>query len=1106
MKSLRLLLLFPALLAGSAYAQSGLTYNGTFTMGSNAIASDPIIFTTMDAAQNIVNAGTFGGTVDFDPGAGITNVTAPSTWSSFLQKLDMNGNLQWVKSWGATGTCQPSGIVTCANGDIVVAGYFSGTVDCDPGPSTVSFTSPGMNNPYLVKYDANGNFMWAKHLSTTGNAFRSKVYYDATTSRIFWFGHFAGGTMDIDPGPAVNTITSAGGNDGFCVELDAAGNYIQHFQIGGTGSEVIYDVKTDATGNIFLSGGFAGTVDFDVTASVSTLTSVAQTDGFIAKYTSGGALTYAQQFGGTGFDNCYKLKILPTGEMYVGGTLSDGIIDLDPGAGTVSFNNSNVPTFYIVKLDNLGNYNNSATFTGGDAALVDFAVRTNGSLIVNGYYRNTVDFDPGAGTQNSSSGGPTIYDEYVLQMTAAFVYTDVRIRQNIATNIQYGGPKSIYYSGSTFLRSGTFSTTTDLDILSGVDNFTPATSYDYYVTRMSYCTSPTFSSTTANSCGPFTSPSGQIWNASGVYNDTIENTLGCDSIMTINLTVTNPLTPTISISGDDSICAGDVVLFSSSVTNEGSAPLYAWYKNGVYQGNAPTFNGFGLNNHDTIYATLQSNESCVTSANATSNEIVMVVGIANANASINISASPGNSACSADTIILTAQYFNGGNYPNFNWKLNNVPLLMNSSVIQLTGLSTGDQLNCILTSSDGCLTNAIDTSNTIVMTINQSAVPNITISGPNAICAGDTGFYSAAYTGGGSNPIVNWFINSSGSPVATGTSYSTSTWNNGDTLRCVLINNDICAVPNYDISNSIVITVGSSITPDMFISTASLTVCQGQFVTFSSNSIGQGNSPTYQWYVNSSLMPGDTNATFSTTSLNNSDVVNCMLTSNLSCAVPSTVSSNYLTMNVIPRSYHTQSPYICNGTTYTVGSNTYASSGFYSDTLVAITGCDSVVTTILTVLPPVNTSITQTGATLFANGTGSYQWIDCMTNQPIFGATSQSFTPAVNGTYAVIVTTSSCSDTSVCYNVIIMNINSADTPIAVSMYPNPTTDGSVKIILGTNISQGVLTVTNTLGQEVLMLTFNNQSVVDISIPGNSGVYFVTLVANEGTVTTRIIKN
>lgn len=431
---------------------------------------------------------------------------------------------------------------------------------------------------------------------------------------------------------------------------------------------------------------------------------------------------------------------------------------------------------------------------------------------------------------------------------------------------------------------------------------------------------------------------------------------------------------------------------------------------------------------------------------------------------------------------------------------------MNSSVIQLTGLTTGDQLSCILTSSDGCLTNAVDTSNTVVMTINPSAVPNVTISGPNAICLGDTGVYTATFTGGGSNPIVNWFINSSTTPVATGTTFSTSTFSNGDSLRCVLINNDICAVPNYDISNSIVVAVGTSITPDMFISTPSLSVCAGQYITFSSNSIGQGNAPTYQWYVNSSLMPGETNSTFSTSSLNNSDVVNCMLTSNLSCASPATVSSNSITMNIIPRSYYTQSPYICNGTTYTIGTHTYASSGIYSDTLVAFTGCDSVVTTILTVLPPVNTNITQTGYTLFANGSGTYQWIDCVTGQPIVGATNQSFTPTVDGTYAVVVTTSGCSDTSTCYTIILMGENTVQSPMAVTLYPNPTPNGSVKIILGNLISDGEMTVTNMLGEEVLSQHLSNQSVVDISIPGEAGVYFVTLKSNEGTVTTRVIKN
>ncbi len=120
--------------------------------------------------------------------------------------------------------------------------------------------------------------------------------------------------------------------------------------------------------------------------------------------------------------------------------------------------------------------------------------------------------------------------------------------------------------------------------------------------------------------------------------------------------------------------------------------------------------------------------------------------------------------------------------------------------------------------------------------------------------------------------------------------------------------------------------------------------------------------------------------------------------------------------------------------------NYLTSSGTYNAIFVNANGCDSVVNLILTI-NTVNNSITQTAGVLTASAAGAaYQWLDCNTNTPINGAISQSYTPAVSGSYAAIVTQNGCTDTSVCETVVISGIEGHDKKDILFIYPNPASD------------------------------------------------------------------
>jgi hypothetical protein len=162
------------------------------------------------------------------------------------------------------------------------------------------------------------------------------------------------------------------------------------------------------------------------------------------------------------------------------------------------------------------------------------------------------------------------------------------------------------------------------------------------------------------------------------------------------------------------------------------------------------------------------------------------------------------------------------------------------------------------------------------------------------------------------------------------------------------------------------------------------------------------------------------------------------------------------------------------------------------------------------VITPIDNGIIQVDAiTLSASASGaSYQWINCNNGNAIIpGATAQSFTPTANGSYAVIVTTANCSDTSACQAISSVGIDefgasNSDTEL-VEVYPNPT-NNSITISSLTFFNR--IEVLNALGQKVSDHNFNETSNYKLTLPEEVGVYLIKVISNETTIVKRIVKN
>ncbi|MBW8050176.1 MAG: T9SS type A sorting domain-containing protein [Cytophagales bacterium] len=176
----------------------------------------------MDASGNAYITGDFYGTADFDPGAGVQNLTSVGVRDIFFAKYDANGNYLWAKSIGGTSADFGNSIATNASGNAYITGFFYGTADFDPGAGVQNLTPVGINDIFFAKYDANGNYLWAKSIGSTSNDAGYSIATDAF-GNAYITGFFVA-TADFDPGAGVQNLTPVGGSDIFFAKYQDSGS------------------------------------------------------------------------------------------------------------------------------------------------------------------------------------------------------------------------------------------------------------------------------------------------------------------------------------------------------------------------------------------------------------------------------------------------------------------------------------------------------------------------------------------------------------------------------------------------------------------------------------------------------------------------------------------------------------------------------------------------------------------------------------------------------------------------------------------------------------------------------------------------------------------
>jgi hypothetical protein len=305
-----------------------------------------------------------------------------------------------------------------AAGNIYTTGFFKGTADFDPGPGTFNLTAAGLQDIFITKMDAAGNLVWAKQLGGAADDYGRSIAVDAA-GYVYITGSFMG-TADFDPGPGIVTLASVGSWDAFVGKLDASGNFVWAKSLGGSSEhDKGNSIAVDASGNVLVTGGFHGTIDFDPGPATFSL-AAGYIDVFVWKLDASGSFVWAKKMGGQFSDIAYSIAVDGLGNVFTTGYFK-GYADFDPGPAEfwLVYNSTDADVF-ISKLDPSGNFIWAKQFTaspydycfGHSIALDDAS-----NVYIAGHFKGTTDFDPGPGTFNIKASA--LHDSFVSKLDAA---------------------------------------------------------------------------------------------------------------------------------------------------------------------------------------------------------------------------------------------------------------------------------------------------------------------------------------------------------------------------------------------------------------------------------------------------------------------------------------------------------------------------------------------------------------------------------------------------------------------------------------------------------------------------------------------------------------
>jgi hypothetical protein len=346
--------------------------------------------------------------------------------------------------------------------------------------------------------------------------------------------------------------------------------------LGGSSSTVAFDLDVDGDENVYAGGEFWGTVDFDPGSGVKNKTASGFTaDAFLLKLDSNGNYKWVNIIIGSNNDWVRSVDIGNEGNVEVSGAF-ESTTDFDAGAGVYNLTSKGNYDMFIASYSLDAGVFNWAISCGGTSndQCYGFDVSETGDCFLTGFFSGSVDFDPGPGSFLIDAGSSS--DIFFLQLNNAGLYKQA---YGFGSTTGGGTGLAVYADAAgRITMGGAFENTVDFDPGAGVFSFTSInTTSDCFVVQFNSCIPIETNLSTTICDGDSVFADGNFQTVSGEYIDYFISSAGCDSIVTLNLTVLPAITTNISAS----ICEGDFFPFNGNNISE----------SGIYSGSFIATNG-----------------------------------------------------------------------------------------------------------------------------------------------------------------------------------------------------------------------------------------------------------------------------------------------------------------------------------------------------------------------------------------------------------------------------------------------------------------------------------------------------------------------------------
>ncbi|MGV3636458.1 MAG: SBBP repeat-containing protein [Flavobacteriales bacterium] len=330
---------------------------------------------------------------DWDTGPDTTRFVPLGSYDGFLAKYDTSGQFHWVRQLGGTLTDESTGVAVDVDDNVYVTGYYGATLQLGPAPfsATLSFEG-GVQDSYIVKYSAAGEFIWVRGLQGEGAQTAQAIACD-DAGYLYTAGQFFGATA---LGPASTGVITGAGGEGFLCKHTVDGDFVWAKAFGGPLNEKTDVVLADGAGHLYLFGRFGSTADLDPGPGASVNTAVgAEYNAFYSKLdTSGQAIWVRTLHANTIESGTGDLAYDGSGNVFVIGNFNVAI-DLDPGTGTTIAEPLYPNDHFIVKFDSTGAFRWGQTIITDDVfGTVDgLSTDPEGNVFVSGSFSTSIAFD-----------------------------------------------------------------------------------------------------------------------------------------------------------------------------------------------------------------------------------------------------------------------------------------------------------------------------------------------------------------------------------------------------------------------------------------------------------------------------------------------------------------------------------------------------------------------------------------------------------------------------------------------------------------------------------------------------------------------------------------